>query len=190
MIWKFCGWWPVCGECFKEFRCQPTCRNEQQQRCWTMDWPVSIRIEIQSIARLICCHLRDNLLEYFNTCARTSPPAFFWPHALHKLSPTWLLLLQSLEGKVRSISETMMLVQTTTVVTKVLWLLLQRQNYNKMTSQGMVALVTFSKPYMDDQATKHVLGRTDVTLMSVPENSHQHTTWTTPSDDASSRNII
>ena len=84
----------------------------------------------------------------------------------------------------------MMLVQTTTDVTKVLSLLLQRKNYNKMTSQGMVALVTFSKPYVDDQATKHVLGRTDVTLTSVPENSHQHTTWTKPSDDASSRNIM
>ena len=57
-----------------------------------------------------------------------------------------------------------------------------------MTSQGMVALVTFSKPYVDDQATKHVLGRTDVTLTSVSENSHQHTTWTKPSERASSRN--
>ena len=155
-----------------------------------MDWPVSIRIEIQSIARLSCCHLRDHVLQYFNACAHTSLSTFFWRHALHKLAPTGLLLLQSLQGKVRTITETMMLVQTTTDVTKVLSLLLQRQNYNKMTSQGMVALVTFSKPYMDDQATKHVLGRTDVTLMSVPENSRQHTTWTTPSDDASSRNII
>ena len=47
-------------------------------------------------------------------------------------------------------------------------------NYSKMTSQGMVAVVTFSKPYVDDQA--------------VPENSHQHTIWTKPSEPASSRN--
>ena len=33
----------------------------------------------------------------------------------------------------------------------------------------------FSKPYGSDQASKHVLGRTDVTLTSVPQNSHQHT---------------
>ena len=57
-----------------------------------------------------------------------------------------------------------------------------------MTSQGIIALVTFSKPYVDDQATKHVLDRTTVTLTSVPENSHQHTTWTKPSERASSRN--
>ena len=33
----------------------------------------------------------------------------------------------------------------------------------------------FSKPYGSDQASKHVLGRADVTLTSVPQNSHQHT---------------
>ena len=64
-----------------------------------------LRMEIQSIARLSCCHLRADELEYFNACAHTSLPAILWRHALHRLASTCLALLQTLQGKGDNISD-------------------------------------------------------------------------------------